>query len=373
MFSKLITLLIGVGSVYFFYEFYFILAVLLLVWFIMRLFGYNLAKLAEGFGEISNASSMDKNCNCVLEFHLNIEEILKDSIFDFLFKKIREEKHGVVGSLTEKNTKKFIKSFKNKEEWLKTIIENYKKKYKTKEPIENIKYNIKNNLLWKNGEIDFNDSIYHEISIPYFYKEGEEEESSFLASKIYESLEIRIFIVNGIIKLQIGDFSKEVSPEVIKKGLDVFKTHHTVTFFPLMYSIFDIPENYLNLSMYATESFNKMKKGEEKDFTKDWKEINRELADYKYLYSFPEEGQINKRFTKIIKEFNEKKEEWLKKEEFKNPFARDESNDDYFDREFRDNNIYYVNKYLRIFVADHNDSKDRRDKYAYTDYYEEMP
>ena len=56
---------------------------------------------------------------------------------------------------------------------------------------------------------------------------------------------IRAFVVNGIIKLQIGRFSKRLSPEVVKKGLDIYKTYETITSFPLLYftSQHQIPEN----------------------------------------------------------------------------------------------------------------------------------
>lgn len=358
--SKIITFILGGASIYFFYEYNFFLAVLFLVWFISRLFGYNLSKLIEGFGEITKISTSEKKSNCTIELKFNIEEILKDKIFDQLFEKLSKKKDF---------------KFKNKEDWANQIIANYKKKFKKDQPLEEVRFNIKNNMLWKNGEIDFNDSIYHEITIPYKYEQNEEEDD-FFTSHIDETLTIRVFVVNGIIKLQVGNFSKEFSPEVIKKGLDVYKTHHTLSSFPLMYSTQDIPESYLNLSMYATNSYYEHLKGTDKDFTKDWKEINKEMRDYNYIFGLDDNEEIKNmnKFTKIVKYFNEKKENWIKEQGFKNPFARDEGEDDYFASEFlRDNNIFYTNKSLSVFVANHNDNKGKREKYAYTDYWEEMP
>ena len=45
--------------------------------------------------------------------------------------------------------------------------------------------------------------------------------------------------------------------------------------------------------------------------------------------------------------------------------------DDYHDLD--DNSIYYSNKYLAVSVANYKDRKEHREKYLYTDYYEERP
>lgn len=78
------------------------------------------------------------------------------------------------------------------------------------------------------------------------------------------------------------------------------------------------------------------------------------------------------KWQKIVKKFDEKKKQWLKKEEFKNPFGQDEDKDEYDDR-WDDNSIYYSNKYMSVFVFNYNELKDKREKYVYTDYYEERP
>lgn len=351
MISKIITITIGGVSMYFFYEYNFFLGVLFLVWFILRLFDYDLKRL------IDTRLSASQKSNCMLELKFNIEEILKDQIFDQLFTKLSKKKDF---------------KFENKKDWAKQITCNYKKKLKNDQPLEQVKFNIKNNTLWKNGEIDFNDSVYHEISIPYHYNENEEDDD-FFTSDIDKSLTIRVFAVNGIIKLQIGNFSKKFSPEVIKKGFDVYKTYYTITSFPLMYSTQDIPENYLNLSMYATNSYYDHLENLDKNCTKDWKKINKEMVDYNYLFVLDKDEGIKnmKKFTKIVKYFNEKKENWIKEQNFENPFAKDDD-DDYYD-DLKSNNIYFTNKYLSIFIADYNDLKEKREKHTYTDYWEETP
>jgi hypothetical protein len=37
-----------------------------------------------------------------------------------------------------------------------------------------IRFNIKNNLLFVNGEVDFGDHIYHELEVPYRWKDEEQ-------------------------------------------------------------------------------------------------------------------------------------------------------------------------------------------------------
>ena len=188
------------------------------------------------------------------------------------------------------------------DEWAARLLKNYQTKYMTDAVVHSVKFNIKNNLLWKNGEIDFTDSIYHEVFIPYddpsdsqkIVGPGDCSEIIFRSLNpegIHAGVTIRIFVVNGIIKLQIGKFSKSLSPDVTKKGLDVYKTFETITSFPLLYFSYQhrIPENYLNLSAYATDSWQRHQKGEKTDMAKDWKDVVKDVADYNYVCSAADE------------------------------------------------------------------------------------
>jgi hypothetical protein len=360
--SIIFTMALGAASIFFFYEYNFFVAIILLVWFISRLFGYNLKRLVKGFGEITTHSNLETKCNCAIEFKIIIEEVLKHPTIDRLFNQLQK--------------KTIIVPSTQKEDWIIKMLDNYKKKF-GREKLEEVKFNIKNNLVWKNGAIDFNDSIYHEIFIPYEYKDGKEEESKSLFTPAIEiGITIRIFIVNGIIKLQVGDFSKEYTPN----GLSTmaYQTHDTITSFPLMYFSYlhKIPENYLNLSSYATESWKNLhvekKDKKSKGFIEDWKELTKEIRDYNYVCSVADEYVGNrKRWDTIIAGFEKKKSEWLEKENFKNPFARHDDNALYDD--LKPTNLYFVNKYLSVFVVNYNEFKEKRERYVYTDYYVERP
>lgn len=358
--SVILTLALGAATVFFFYQYNFLVGILLLVWFTSRLFGYSLKKLAKGVGQVTTYSNLEAKCNCALEFKIVLEEVLKHPSVDRLFNLLH--KKGIPIASTQKK------------DWIKAVLDSYRKKYGS-ENLEEVKFNIKNNLVWKNGTIDFNDSVYHEVFIPYEYKDGKEEENKpFLTPTIEIGITIRLFVVNGIVKLQIGDFSKEYSSKILSSM--VYQTHDTITSFPLIYFSYlhKMPEKYLNLSAYATESWKNMysdKKRKTKDFTSDWKELNKEVRDYNYVCSVADEYVSNKkRWDTIIAGFEKKKIALLEKENFRNPFA---SNDDDAYDDFQWNNLYYFNSYLSVFVVNHNDFREKRERYVYTDYYKERP
>lgn len=363
MFSTIFSLIIGAVSIYYFYYSNFFLGVLFLFWAISIKFGNELQRLITGLNKLTKHSDLERNCNVFIELGINYDQVLKHPVMDDLFKKLKEDK---IVTETDQGA------------WINTLIENYKSKYRTDGSHEKIKFNIKNNLVWKNEKIDFNDSVYHEIFIPY--TNGDNEENLFLVPKIQKGLNIRIFIVNGIIKLQIGDFSKKYSPKMLREGpLAVYQTYETVTSFPLMYFSYQhkIPEKYLNLSAYATESWkdfwtDRKTNDKRNTMTSDWVELNKEIRDYNYVCDVADESIDDKgRWKKIIKSFDQKKNQWLEKEGFKDPFARDEESDSY--DSWKNDNIYHTNKYFVIFVSNFNEFKSYREEHLYTDYHKEEP
>lgn len=365
--NQFFTLIIGAVSIYFFYDQNFILAVILLAWAFSRLFGFNLQQLAQGVGVLTSRSESDKKTNVIINFKINIIGVLHNEIINDLFTKLSDKKSF---------------KFKNKEEWIEALIKNFKEKYKnsnertvdgTRYLWEEVKFNIKNNLLWKNGEIDFNDSVFNEWYIPYIFKSDEDD----FFTDITSGITIRLFIVNGIIKLQVGDFNKETSPRILRDGiLAVYQRYSTITSFPLMYMTQDIPQSYLNATMYATNSYWEMLKGGSKihdgDFTSDWKSLNKELSDYNYIYSLDDDISNQNKFGEIIKRFYEKSTTLIEKEGFKDPFARD-NEDDYTPSWLKDNNLNYWNQYLQIFIANVKEFREKREQYTYPDYFEETP
>lgn len=369
MWSTIFTFIIGGATVYFFYEYNFILGLILFTWFLSRLFGYNLKRIFEGIGH----SEVEKHSNILIELKVNIAAVLNHKVVSDLYNKL-------------KKNEKFAAKFKNQSEWVKVMIDNYKKKYKNENDFthektgvrylwDTVKYNIKNNILWENGEIDFSDTIQHEIFVPYEYKGGKEEEERFWHD-IGSGISIRVIVVNGLIKVQIGNFDKETSPEFYRdSGLAAYKTWETITTFPLMYVSQSIPTHYLNLSMYATDSYkNLLRLESKKDWTKDWKELNAEIVDYNYLKTaFASDAPADSKFSKVFKKFHTKSLEKLAAENFSDPYKKDKEDDWPVPGWMEDNNINYLNDYLMILIADYKDAREKNEKYYLTDFHEEHP
>lgn len=370
--NHIFTLIIGASSVYFFYSNNFIIALILFTWFLSCLFGYNLKRIFEGLGH----SEVERQSNILLELKINIVTILNHKAVSDLFDRLQNGK---------KSTFRSEFKFKDKAKWIEQMIDNYKKKYNNDNDWTNdeghrfvwdsIKYNIKNNILWKNGQIDFSDSIEHELLIPYEFKgEDNDDSMSWNDNNIGSGLRVRIIIVNGMIRLQIGKFDKESSPEVYRdSGLAAYKTWETLTTFPLMHVSQSIPTRYLNLSMYATDSYKgTLKREPSGDWTKDWKKLNAEVVDYNYLKTaFANDALTDTKFNKTYKKFYTKSLEKLAAENFSDPHKRED--DDWLPGWMEDNNITYLNYFLYVFIADYKDMREKNEKYYLTDFHEEHP
>jgi len=104
----------------------------------------------------------------------------------------------------------------------------------------------------------------------------------------------------------------------------------------------------------------------------DWKAIVRDMTDYTYVCSVADEYLPDRRkWERIIKRFDEKRTEWLKREGFRDLLSRDD------DASYspRDDSIYSTNPYLTVYVKNFgtSDFRENQQRYLYTDYYEERP
>ena len=124
--------------------------------------------------------------------------------------------------------------------------------------------------------------------------------------------------------------------------------------------------------MHATESYNLLRRGENKgDWTKDWRELQQDFADYSYVCRSADESIDNKRLVQVVKKFAGKKEKFLSENEMKDP---DEGRDmDYFEHRMSAGQKEYQNKYWRIYFMNVQEWKENYLQHALSDYYEEMP
>lgn len=312
-----------------------------------------------------------------VEIDINIKEVLNHESVSFLFDKLKTKVNQLKSddniSLHDTN---FINrfGFQHRSDFIQLLIVNYTKKYKKenyKDFFESFKYNIKNGLLFKDGKIDFSDSIEHYIFIPYEFNENKEDD--FFSYGIDNGIGIRVIVINGLVKLQLGSFDKNTSPEIYHdSGLAAYKTWQTITTYPLMYLFWNIPTSYLNLSMYATESWkNSLKYTGSKNWTGDWVELNDDIADYNYIYSYPENKDANSKFIRKLQKLSKKGKEILEKEKFSDPYK----NEDYSTTPpcLESDGTTHKNQYLSIFVCNYQDIKEKRLRYHLIDYYEEHP
>lgn len=281
-------------------------------------------------------STLERNCNVFMELEIVIEEVLRHSSVDHLFKKLKEK--DVIYEL-------------DKNEWIKNLLSNYKMKYKTS--IGRVRFEIKSNLIRVNGDITFADTIDYAFYIPYKWGEGTQEDDT----GIERGLEIRIGVINGFIKLRIGRFSKEYTQKILKEDIavDVYQEYETITSFPLIYfaPYHFLPERYLNMSLRADQSYHT------DSSINILKKIEVLVRNYNSLCNRSE-------WEKIREEFIDKREPWLKQEGFRSTY------DDDFARLYYPNTIGYENRYLLVVFINSCNEEERLygDDNGYSDYRE---
>ncbi len=355
MFSKILSIIIGVGVFCSYYLGYNLFGSVLLIWLFFRASEVHLALLGKGIFTLTNELLPERSCNCRIDVDIDLVNVFKHPAISQLHKVL--------------NKSKLIKA-KDPEKWKTQLLENYKKKYGKDSTIEELRFNIKGNLLWKNGEVDFDDRLYHSIVIPYLDVKNAASEPRWIT----EAIELRLFMVNGLLKLEIGEYPKSLTPHLFKKeGLAVFQTYEHISSFPLMYFSYEhkIPSKFLNLCLYATDSYKQsLVVNNRKDSWKDWKDINKEMKQYSYVCNLSDENIDDMgEWDRIVKNFEEKKAKMLEKERFMDPFGND---DEYYGPSISDYSFNYYGPYFSIFVLNNNGLKTYREK-GYADFYQERP
>lgn len=349
-----------------------------------RLFGYSLTGLVNGI----NRSENQKKSNIQIDVMFNVAATIEHPILGEAIERINNKNDEFYK--TEKGKKHLDKSsgdrqILDKKEWREKLIENYKKKHKdtndyvkddTRYVWERIRFNIKNNILWKNGEVFFGDVITHTVSVPYKYNDEDSFFSAFPAE-----VEIRLNVVNGIIKLQVGNFHKNSTPKFLQEeGLATYQTWYTVASLPLMYIAYGIPTQYLNPCAEAMDSWwelwhsGKASKESQEKWRKEWQQINKEIKDYEYVSSRPSDETLDKESFRIISDFGNKLKAYRQQagEDLKS--NQDKSEDKGYTPAFlRDDSTEYTNKYLHVSIIDYNEYKENKGKYMFSDYWEEHP
>jgi len=241
--------------------------ILLLIAWLLFLFIIDIIQRKRLFHKKQLINIRESDCCCELSLHISLNELLKDPIFDTIYESLCNWKN-------EYNSFKF----ESKGEWIDCILSNYRKKEVnmkwcgTVYSNYRVKFKINNLVLWKNNEMQLTRILCDLLSIPYF-------EQRLTGLGLDTSLHIFLVVTNGMLKLQVGNFPKEISPSIIDNR--TFKEYHTITTFPLMYLTQDIPPRYLNFSIWSLDfvvgRFSKQVRNE-------WRQISKDREIYESSY-----------------------------------------------------------------------------------------
>lgn len=182
-----------------------------------------------------------------------------------------------------------------------------------------IDFLFKDNNLYLNDELQPLDVPYHEI----FLNHGgnrESDDDSILIRTIANGISLRLFIVNGVIRLQVGEYREDFSPK--KQGLH-YQAWSNLHSFPLMYfPELGIPSKFLNVTAYPVKQSDL---GNDAD---DYREAADTIKKYDWL-RYSESLEI-KGIGKLWKEFGKKAEQSLTHDGFLDEHQEEEEEEDYY-------------------------------------------
>jgi len=287
---------------------------------------------------INNKLSLNRNqnnTNCEFDFKLNILEILNDKKLEEYFDSSCFEKNNKLHTKIIKNWKKLIKDWRIKQE---------------------IILNIKNWNIYKNWKIDFADTFFYEIFIPYNLNTYNEKDYNSMGW-----ITIRIVVINWILKLQLWNFlsSWDFNKIYTDSIWDTYQNFYDLVKIPIIYYFyyFNISRKHLNIVPQWIEwYYNSEWKMFSEKWKKQWRQLNIDLDNYSYL-SWLEDDTLDKRYDEITNDFLEKANNILE-----NQNIIIDNNDDDIASNF---NLWhatsFIHKYLTLEVYDFN--------YRYEEYY----
>ena len=112
-----------------------------------------------------------------------------------------------------------VDSSLTEEQWTASLVEAYQERSRREDQeSEEVVFHIRGERLWVNGRLCETDSLYHEIVIPYESVRQVDREHVHEDDVDRAALRLRVLVVNGLLKLQVGRFDRSLSPEADAKG-----------------------------------------------------------------------------------------------------------------------------------------------------------
>lgn len=319
-----------------------------------RLFRARLAQIISVVSRLEQVPE-EHRANVQLTCRIYLEPVLQHSSIARLFKILKERRAIDAESV---------------ESWRGQLLDNFRHKYERQEAFDEVSFNVKNNILFKNGRPHFADLIHHSIIVPYYIDKSDER--SMLTSSIEVELEIRLLMVNGRLVLQVGDFDKESSPRTIRGGfLSVYETYTTITSFPMLQFAerHALPTRYLALSAKATETYkDSLAEPRSKKAFADWKALSKATAQYRILIDEHSSNYSYSMLKTVADSFEGQRTAMLERERFES-YNTDHSED------WRDPDLgeTYWNEYLYVHFRNLSQWREETLSRATRDYYEEQP
>lgn len=358
MYMTIVSLLFGAGSYYFFSQRHYILGSLFLLWACVGIFGEPVGNFLGGLVLVNRDYHVERDCNVSLDVGINVEEAARHPSVVRVFERLRETNAVRDASHAE---------------WAERLLDHYKRKHPSTNPWETVRFHIQSNLVWKNGELDFSDAIWHEIFLPCGATAvPETKQAPGFPPSLASGLTLRLILVNGFLKLRAGDYSRENSPNQFTglAGTRGYLARETITSFPLLYcpAQHRIPERYMNFTAAGMASYHMAytaNSKERKQSPREWMKFYREVRKYIYVCRIRQENVPHilegPKWMKIIQEFDAKKEEWLQREGFRRFSPGGKAAD-------ADSGLQYENTCLRIAVTDHRNANRALQKHIVSDY-----
>ena len=202
----------------------------------------------------------------------------------------------------------------SKEDWTSGLLERFRSKYGGGTAAQ-VLFRVHANIVWKDGKPDWGGELSHEWLLPTSGMRWDpglglprDEDDS------YRGLRLRIVVVNGVLKFQIGGFYDDDTPHRVDSLR--WQRWQTIASFPLFLFPFKhaLPLRFLRMDQLVRQATYENVKEQRRQLRRD---------SEKYLHVITA-SWFDGKSEKIDREFKERSDEWLGREGFqKSDYGRD--------------------------------------------------
>ena len=293
-----------------------LIGVLAVAWGFLRIFGMS-PWWGEAVATGVNTLKAESCSNVLINVHISVTAVLEHPAVGALFDRLKRLKK--VHALTAT-------------EWRTSLLEHYRARTANQELLgdELVVFRVRSNIVWKDDQLSQFNCLYHEILIPSEAMAVTPTLSTSTDEWVrYDGLRIRLLVLNGILKLQIGCFDKsyQSSPRgetKWKERTGKWKAWDTVTSFPLLYcgDEHHLPLRLLGIFPFSLTGSNEFVESDKlitRALKKSAKKFRSESISYQALL-FSED--VLEREALGAEEFRRKLQEWIKREGFEKSGGR---------------------------------------------------